>query len=89
MQQFIIIYVKLQSGRDTKKMFFTFFIVQLIAISALNAETFNNELKLSKSQDLTSLRVEYYKSDENPNPTSLTYFLFKGQLYFLCAKTKK
>lgn len=59
-------------------MFFNFFIV-IIGLSSLNAQVIVDEFQLSKSQDVTHLRVEYYKSEGILNSGSMTYSLWKGK----------
>lgn len=59
-------------------MLFRFCFAISVTISLVNAETVVKELQLSKSQDLTRVRVEYYKDDATPSPYSLTYSLWKG-----------
>lgn len=76
MSQFIVTYVKLQSA-ILKKMFLLYFIV-IIGLSSIKAQTFIDEYQLSNSQDVTHLRIEYYKGDATVNPSSLTYSLWKG-----------
>lgn len=84
MKHFLIIYVKLQSS-VILKMFFSLFIV-VIAISSLNAQTFVDEFQLSKSQDVTHLRVEYHQSTTTTGPSSMAYSLRKGKLHFVFAR---
>lgn len=66
------------TASDIKKMFFNFFIV-IIGLSSLNAQVIVDEFQLSKSQDVTHLRVEYYESEGILTSGSMTYSLWKGK----------
>ncbi|KAJ6650074.1 Myogenesis-regulating glycosidase [Pseudolycoriella hygida] len=52
-------------------------LVIIVGLSSLNAQILIDGLNLSNSQDLTHLRVEYYKPGETKS-NSLTYYLYKG-----------
>ncbi|XP_037041892.1 myogenesis-regulating glycosidase-like [Bradysia coprophila] len=60
-------------------MFFISWFILLIGLNSLNAETFIKEFQLTKSPDVTRLRVEYFTNDASQSPSSLTYSLWKGQ----------
>lgn len=60
-------------------MFFKIFFV-IVGVTSLNAQIFNDEVKLSNSQDVTHLRVEYYRKNDALETDSLTYSLWKGNM---------
>lgn len=60
-------------------MFFGLFVL-LVGLSSLNAQVFVEDLKLSNSQDVTHLRVEYYKTNGSLDPNSISYSLWKGKI---------
>lgn len=59
-------------------MLFSVFIV-IVSIVSLNAQTVVNQVRLSNSQDVTHLRLEYYKSSNGLLETNtIAYSLWKG-----------
>lgn len=63
----------------TYKMFFIVIII-LVGLSSLNAQVFVEDFKLLNSQDLTHLRIEYYKTNGSLDGNSISYSLWKGKL---------
>ena len=60
-------------------MFFSIFFA-LVGLSSLNAQFVVEDFRLSNSQDVTHLRVEYYKVEDSLDTNSITYSLWKGEL---------
>lgn len=60
-------------------MFFGVLIV-LVGLSSLNAQVFVEDIKLTNSQDVTHLRIEYYKTNGVFDANSISYSLWKGKL---------
>lgn len=59
-------------------MFFGVFIAITVSLSALNAQIFVEDVRLSKSLDVTHLRIEYHTSNNALENDALTYSLWKG-----------
>lgn len=61
-------------------------LMVIVGLNSLNAQIFFDEFKLTKSQDVTRLSVEYYKNNDALQGNSLTYSLWKGKLKYLQSK---
>lgn len=59
------------------KMLYLCYVVAIV-LSLANGETVVKELKVSKSQDITLLRVEYFQSG-SAILSAITYSLWKGK----------
>lgn len=53
-----------------------FFLI--IGLSISNAQIYIEDFSLSKSQEVTHLRVEYHLNDDGLENDSMTYSLWKG-----------
>jgi len=68
-------------------MFFRVFII-LIGLSSFEAQVFVEDIKLTNSQDVTHLRIEYYKTNGSLDANSISYSLWKGKLKLILHDNK-